>query len=117
PIFLQPARAALRRRNRNPPAAVGLHECSRTDQLELHLPVDAARAWQCIDLVAYLLPDILRIEVEATHVERAVGQHQAIAARTRDEVPVTGGNRQPALVVDGDGGLALEHLPDSPVSR
>ena len=41
---------------------------------------------------------------------------QPVWERVRDQVPVTGGDRQPALVVDGDGGLALEHsLPGAPV--
>src|SRR5690606_31383247 len=48
---------------------------------------------------------------------RVVGEHQAVAALARDDVPVAGRDGQPALVVDRDGGLALEHaLSVAPVS-
>src|SRR5690606_10141406 len=34
----------------------------------------------------------------------------AVAEIGRDDVPVAGRNRQPSLVVDRDGGLALQHV-------
>jgi hypothetical protein len=110
-LLLDAHRVAMAGRQRDAAAAVGLDEGGRADQLQLQVAADALGARQGVDLVAHALPDRMRVEVEATGVERVVGDDQLVAALARDLVPVAGRNRQPALVVDRDGGLTLEHRP------
>ena len=92
----------------------GLDEGGRANQLQLQQAAAAEGARQRVDLVADLFPGCLRVEIEAAGLERVIGEHQAIAGFARDDVPVAGRNGQPALVIDGDGGLALEHCPSIP---
>jgi hypothetical protein len=110
-LLLDAHRVALAGREGDAAAAVGFGEGRRADQLQLQQATVLLGPRQGIDLVADLFPDRQRVQVQAAGLERVVGDDQAIAALARDKVPVAGRNRQPALVVDGDGGLALEHAP------
>src|SRR5690606_35461188 len=89
--------------------AVQLDERRRTDQLELHGPVDALGLGQLVDLFTDALPDLQRVQIQGADLKRVVGDHQAVATVTRDIVTEGGGHRHPALVVNRDGVLALEH--------
>src|SRR5690606_41566112 len=70
---------------------------------------------QLVDPVAPACPDRQRVQVQAAGLEGVVGQDQVVAALARNDVPVAGRDCQPALVVDGDRGLALEHNNPGPL--
>ncbi len=50
-----------------------------------------------------------RVQPQASGFERVVGEYQAVAADTRNEVAVCGWHRHTPLVVHRDGSLALKH--------
>ena len=89
-------------------AGIGLDRGGRADQLQLQVPVHALGVGQGVDLVTHLFPLGLGVQPQAAGLVGVVGDDQAVAG-TRDELAGGGRDRQPALVVDGDCRLALEH--------
>ena len=105
-------------------AAARCGRCRRARRRSPRRPASAAgcdaRAWRSGSALTWsrtFSQTGSRVQPQAAGFVGVVGDDQAIAARARDQLPVGGRNRQPALVVDRDRGLALEHAPPFPTKN